>query len=699
MTDEIGRSPVSVMHVCGSHEQAIAKFGLRAGFPKNLNVIMGPGCPVCITDLPEVDEGVALARQGVMIASYGDMLKVPGTVQSLAAAQAEGARVEVVYSAAQAVELARQTEDEVVFFATGFETTAVATAAVVKGPLAGNFSVLSAHKYIPPVMEIVAEMPETRVEGFLAAGHAAAITGWGIFESFVEKHGIPVVVAGFEPLDILAGLAKLVELIRDRTPRVVNMFPRCVTQRRQPARPGGALERLQARRAAAGAASLTFPNGNLRLRDEWAHVDARRRFSNRPRRPLGLRARPRSSPAASAATSCRASRRRPTARLFGKECVPDTPVGACMVSCEGTCKIWHQYGGHSQPRRAAVKIMTVLEERITLKQGAGGRAMRALIEDVFLNEMPAPPAAWIGAEAMDDGAALRLGDRYLVVTTDSHVVQPIFFPGGDIGRLSVSGTVNDLAMMGATEPLALTCAAVLEEGFPSADLERIQESIRETCREAGAPIVTGDTKVMGRGELDGIVLNTTGIALTDRVIPDSGLRPGDRIVVTGSIGDHGFAILAIRHGLDLVGDLMSDVAPLNGLIREAIRAAGDSITAMKDPTRGGLSSALHEMAGKGRGRRSSSRKARCPSPTPCGRAADLLGIDPLHVANEGKAVFGIRREAADRVLEALRAHPLGRNAAIVGTVVAERPGNVILDTGFGRRLLSEPEGELLPRIC
>ena len=162
VTNEIGRSPVSVMHVCGSHEQAIAKFGLRASFPKNLNVIMGPGCPVCITDLPEVDEGVALARQGIVIASYGDMLRVPGTVQSLAAAQAVGARVEVVYSAPQAVELARQTKDEVVFFATGFETTAVATAAIVKGPLPRNFSVLSAHKYIPPVMEIVAEMPETR---------------------------------------------------------------------------------------------------------------------------------------------------------------------------------------------------------------------------------------------------------------------------------------------------------------------------------------------------------------------------------------------------------------------------------------------------------------------------------------------------------------------------------------------------------
>jgi hydrogenase expression/formation protein HypD len=196
VVSQIGRSPVAVMHVCGSHEQAIARFGLRAGFPRGLEVIMGPGCPVCVTDQPEIDEGVALARQGVRIATYGDMLRVPGTAGSLADAQAAGARIDVVYSVAQAVDLARETDEEVVFFATGFETTAVATAAVIAAGVPANFSVLSAHKYIPPVMEIVAEMPGTRVEGFLAAGHAATITGSRIFEPFVARHHLPVVVAG-----------------------------------------------------------------------------------------------------------------------------------------------------------------------------------------------------------------------------------------------------------------------------------------------------------------------------------------------------------------------------------------------------------------------------------------------------------------------------------------------------------------------
>src|SRR5512138_983908 len=230
LVEEIAR-PVAVMHVCGSHEQAIAKFGLRSMFPKGLEVIMGPGCPVCVTDVPEVDEGVVLAGMGVRIATYGDMLKVPGTVKSLADAQASGATIDIVYSPAQAIEIARKNPDqEVVFFATGFETTAVATAAIVVSNPPKNFSVLSAHKYIPPVMEIVAEMPESRVEGFLAAGHAATITGWKIFEPFVERQKIPVVVAGFEPLDILAGLVELVALIRDKQPRVVNTFPRCVSE-------------------------------------------------------------------------------------------------------------------------------------------------------------------------------------------------------------------------------------------------------------------------------------------------------------------------------------------------------------------------------------------------------------------------------------------------------------------------------------
>ena len=347
---------------------------------------------------------------------------------------------------------------------------------------------------------------------------------------------------------------------------------------------------------------------------------------------------------------------------------------------------------------SATRGTRLREEIVTLRHGAGGRAMRALVQELLAAGFADEPVDGIGLGAFDDGAALRVGDRWLVVTTDSHVVKPVFFPGGDIGRLAVAGTVNDLAVMGATEVWALTSAVIVEEGFRRDELERIQRSMRETAREAGARVVTGDTKVMGRGELDGIVLNTTGLAWADRVVPDAGLRPGDRIVVTGTIGDHGIALLAVRRGLGFEADLRSDVAPLNGLLRAALAAAGHGISAMKDPTRGGVASALHEMAEKS-GVGIVLDESALPVTPAVRAAAEILGIDPLHIANEGKALLGVRPEAVETVLRALRAHPLGRQAAVIGACTDEVPGRVVLDTGFGRRLVTELEGEPLPRIC
>ena len=337
------------------------------------------------------------------------------------------------------------------------------------------------------------------------------------------------------------------------------------------------------------------------------------------------------------------------------------------------------------------------DDRITLRHGAGGRAMRALIEEVFLEGAEDVPGG-IGLRAMDDGAALPMGEGWLVLTTDSHVVHPRFFPGGDIGRLAIAGTVNDLAMMGATDGAALTCGIIVEDGLPRGELERLHKSMRDCLREAGARLVTGDTKVMGHGEIDGLVINTAGVAWTRRLVRDCGLRAGDRIIVTGTVGDHGLAVLAARNSLSIEGALRSDVAPINGLVRLALAAAGDAVVAMKDPTRGGVASALHEMAAKsGVGVLLEERAV--PLTDEVRAAAELLGIDPLHVANEGKALIGVAPEAVERVLMALREHPLGRAAAVIGTAIAEHQGRVVLDTGLGRRLLAEPEGEPLPRIC
>ncbi len=345
--EEIGDSledpPATIMHVCGSHEQSIAKYGLRSLLPDTINLIMGPGCPVCVTNMPEVDEAVALAEDGVTIATYGDMLKVSGSAKSLDDARSEGADVRVIYGAQDAVELAEELDDEVVFFATGFETTAAPTASAIKNDPPENFSVLSAHKYIPPAMEIVAEMPDTEIDGYLAAGNAAIITGAGIFEGLVDRHGLPVVVGGFEPLDVLAGLVKLAELIRDDEETVENAYPRCVTQE------GNTVAKSQlwdVFEAVGGEwrGIAHIPNANLVLRDEYADVDAREQFDVdttylREQSGSGL------------LQDClcgdiMAGTADPTdCALFGEECTPEDPVGACMVSSEGTCKIWHEYGG------------------------------------------------------------------------------------------------------------------------------------------------------------------------------------------------------------------------------------------------------------------------------------------------------------------------------------------------------------------
>lgn len=335
-------------------------------------------------------------------------------------------------------------------------------------------------------------------------------------------------------------------------------------------------------------------------------------------------------------------------------------------------------------------------EKISLTHGAGGAAMMKLIVDVALKELSLRRAGEVGLDELDDGATISIGDKTLVLTTDSHTVKPLFFPGGDIGRLAIAGTVNDLAVMGA-RPLAMACAAVLEEGFLIEDFRKICQSIDSTAREANVPLITGDTKVMERGALDGAVLTTTGIGVAETLVTDRGLKPGDKIIVTGTIGDHGITILAHREGIGIDVDLRSDVAPIWETIEPALRVGG--ITAMKDPTRGGLAATLNEMAPKANVG-ILVREADIPILPAVRSASEMLGIDPLQITNEGKAVIGARPDRCDRILSALKKTRYGKKACVIGEVTADSLGDVMLETLVGgRRLLESPVGDPAPRIC
>ena len=324
--------------------------------------------------------------------------------------------------------------------------------------------------------------------------------------------------------------------------------------------------------------------------------------------------------------------------------------------------------------------------------GAGGEVMAELLQT--LTKFRHNNAGGIGLEAMDDGAVIPFGGTNLVFTTDSHVVRPVFFPGGDIGRISVCGTINDLAMMGG-RPVALSCGMIIEEGFEIDDLAKIVASMDDALGEAGANLVTGDTKVMEKGALDGIVINTSGIGIAKNIVRDNGLVPGDVIIVSGTLGDHGIAIMAHREGFDLGGQIKSDVAPLWGMMEKVLDAG--TIHAMKDPTRGGFASAINDMAKKS-GVCVRIQEEKLPIKKSVRSAAGMLGIDPLEVANEGKVVMGVPRSSVDTILSALRSHKYGRDAAVVGTVT--KGAHVIMETVIGgERFIEPPMGDPVPRVC
>jgi len=344
--------------------------------------------------------------------------------------------------------------------------------------------------------------------------------------------------------------------------------------------------------------------------------------------------------------------------------------------------------------RARRRRPRVREERITMSHGAGGKATRTLIEAVFLGAFGNPLL-----EPLEDAASLVLDQARVALTTDSYVVSPLFFPGGDIGDLAVNGTVNDLSVAGAT-PMYLTAAFILEEGFPVADLVRVTSSMRAAAATAGVQIVTGDTKVVQRGKADGCYINTAGVGLLAAPAPlgVALARPGDAIVVSGPIGDHGITIMLARGELGIEADVRSDTAPLNGLTACLLEAV-PGVRAMRDATRGGVATILNEIA-------TSAdvgvlvREDSVPVRPAVRGACELLGIDPLYVACEGRMIAVVPGADAERAIAALRGHPLGADAAVIGHVTDDQPGLVQLKTSFGgTRIVDMLVGDPLPRIC
>ena len=337
---------------------------------------------------------------------------------------------------------------------------------------------------------------------------------------------------------------------------------------------------------------------------------------------------------------------------------------------------------------------------IVMGHGGGGKLGNELVEHLFLPAFRNPEL-----ENLGDAAVLELGGGRLAMSTDSYVVQPLFFPGGSIGELAVNGTVNDLAVSGA-EPKFLSASFILEEGFPLAQLAAIVEAIARAAATAGVKIVTGDTKVVERGHGDGCYINTTGVGLVRSGISvgPRGAKPGDAILVSGTIGDHGMAIMSVREGLEFESQIRSDCAALNGMIAAVLdelilAGAGAAMHAMRDPTRGGLASTLNEIAaasGVGMEIDEPSLPVRAEVESAC----ELLGLDPVYVANEGKAVFFVAPEMADKILAILRANPLGKEAARIGSVTAEHKRMLVARTAMGaNRVIPIQIGEQLPRIC
>ena len=733
-----------LMEVCGGHTHTIYKHGLEDYLPESITLVHGPGCPVCVIPMGRVDDAIHLASQpDVIMTSFGDMMRVPGSGGSFFDANAEGTNIRMVYSPLDSLKIARQNPDkQVVFMAIGFETTAPSTAmTMLRAAAEGleNFSVFCNHVTIVPAIKAILDSPDLRLDGFIGPGHVSTVIGCRPYEFIARDYGKPVVVAGFEPLDILQSIYMLMLQLSQGRSEVENQYSRVVPWDGNLVALKAIGETMELRPYFEWRGLGFISHSALQVREKYAAMDAERLFQ-----VPGVRV---ADPKACQCGEVLKGVLKPwECKVFGTACTPETPIGTCMVSPEGACAAYYNFGRMNRTRVAeASAVMTVdhdhqpgwigeaLAEHDELeaegrhaaaagRPGAAGagpdrpgpaapaQGPRRAHHDVarrgrqgdahpdrggLPRRVPQPAARAAGGR----GPAAACGDARVALTTDSYVVSPLFFPGGNIGDLAVNGTVNDLAVSGAT-PLYLSAGFILEEGFPVADLNRVVESMRDAAVAAGVHIVTGDTKVVQKGKADGCYINTAGVGLIERDVSlgVAQAQPGDAIIVSGPIGDHGITIMLARGELDIEADICSDTAPLNGLVAGLLDAV-PGVRAMRDATRGGVATILNEIA------RAADvgvlvSEDEIPVRAEVRGASELLGIDPMYVACEGRLVAVVPGDQADQAVAALRAHPLGEQAAVIGRVRAEQPGIVQLKTAFGgTRIVDLLVGDPLPRIC
>ena len=575
----IKEKPVYIMEICGGHTHAIFRYGLDKLTPPGLEFIHGPGCPVCVLPMPRVDEAVEIAeRNGVIFTTFGDAMRVPGTKKSLLQAKADGADIRMVYSPLDALDLARRNPNrDIVFFGLGFETTTPSTALSIQQAAAEgltNFSVFCNHITVPPPIKALLDDPFMILDGFVGPGHVSMVIGTHPYDFIARDYGKPIVVAGFEPLDLLQSVLMVLTQISEGRAEVENQYARIVPEHGNPISIAACNDVYEPRDSFNGADRRDRQIGTEdqgKIRRLRCGTKIRHRLRHRLARAGGAR---------------RVSLRRcddwphQAARL--SEIWPRLHAGGAAGRLDGFVRrrlrsllpVWRRASGGCRMNAHLRPPRRLSATHVTLAHGGGGKAMRDLVEDVFVAAFANPAMGEMEDQARLTNAALTVPGARLAFTTDAFVVDPIEFPGGDIGKIAVCGTVNDLVVGGAA-PLWLSAAFIIEEGVDVALLRRIAASMRAAADEAGVAIVTGDTKVVGRGSADKIFIATSGIGVIapDRDLRASAVQPGDVAIVNGTLGDHGAAIMVARGDMNLSTEIVSDCRPLGALMEATLAAA------------------------------------------------------------------------------------------------------------------------------